>query len=81
MYVFIIQIRRETYLTNQIVLKMELQIAHDGGEDAHLEDDVMRAIRRRARFQRRSNAGPDSQAADVNENTARELFRITESQI
>ena len=39
------QLRREAYLTNEIVLKTELEIAR--GEDSILSDLDMRGIRRR----------------------------------
>jgi len=39
------QLRRENYLTNEIILKTELEIAK--GRDANLSVDTIRSIRRR----------------------------------
>ena len=51
------QVRREAYLTNEIVLKTELEIAK--GEDGLLTEEEMRRIRRRVRGGvRRADSAP-----------------------
>lgn len=43
------QVHREAYLTNEIILKTELQIAKGQGQGTGLSDDDLKTIRQRVR--------------------------------
>ena len=58
------QIRREAYLTNEIIMKTELEIAR--GEDGIISDRDLASIRRRAQVTLRVSDAPNTDDASMN---------------